>query len=732
MARIELNIGGMTCGSCAGRLEKSLSGVDGVGEARVNLATEQATVIVDQSARDITRTLIEAVDTAGFSASVLSDESDQAETRPSMNWAGERLAAMRLTLALFLTLPFFVQMSLMLTPWGFEIPPWWQFALATPVQFISAAGFYRPAWHALRARGGNMDVLVVLGTLSTWSLSSYVLMTREQGAVYFEASAAVITLVLLGKWLETRAKTASASAIRDLMALRPETACIRHKGREIRLPISDVKVGDEIIVRPGERIPVDGIVLEGRSHVDEALITGESLPVSKDPGNKLTGGAVNGEGLMVMEAGAVGEDSTLSKIIRLVEDAQSGKAPVQRLVDRVSMIFVPTIIAIASITLAGWLMSGESFEISLINAVTVLVIACPCALGLATPTAVMVGTGTAARNGILIRDIEALERARLVDCMVFDKTGTLTEGKPAVRGIFPRPGITDEDLLQTTASAQQGSEHPLAAAVLGKASEDGLTLLPVADFASLPGRGLRAAVEDMSVLVGSARLMRENGIPPDHHLSDVAGAAQREGRTLLWVADADRSEGLGLITMSDKLRPTSAAAVAKLREDDIRAIMLSGDTRRSADAVGQTCAIDEVISDVLPDQKADYIKDLQNRGHVVAMVGDGLNDAPALAAADVGIAMGTGTDVAMSGAGITLMRPDPVLAADALKISSATCGKIRQNLFWAFIYNIFAIPLAAFGHLSPVIAGAAMALSSVSVVSNSLLLGRWRSSGDTT
>jgi len=723
---IRLAISGMTCAGCAGRVERVLKEVPGVIDAAVNLATERASVDAPDADSGLELQLISAVEEAGFSASLISNDNSSASVSPETS-NSDRFGLARLVLSLALTLPFFTQMALMLTPWHFQMVPWLQFALATPVQFLAASRFYRPAWYALKAGSGNMDLLVVLGTLSTWSLSTYLLISTTDPVLYFEASAAVITLVLLGKWLESRAKNSSASAIKSLMALRPQTALRRRRDVENLIPISDVRIGDIIIVKPGERIPVDGIVSEGASHVDEALITGESLPVVKEAGCPVTGGAVNGEGLLIIETTAIGQDSTLSRIIHLVEEAQAGKAPVQRLVDQISRIFVPAIIVIAVFTFVGWMIAGEGFEGSLINAVTVLVIACPCALGLATPTAIMVGTGVAARNGILIRDIEALERARQISTVVFDKTGTLTEGRPEVSQLWATNNDTAE-LLQLCASAQQGSEHPLAKAVLGKAEEQDITLLPVSSFKSLPGRGLSAQVSGHNLLIGSRRLMDENNIDIAA-LNAEADSCQEEGKTLLWMASTEPAGLIGLIALSDTLRATSPAAVRQLNEANIKTVMLSGDNTNSANAIAASCGIGTVIADVLPNEKADHIAALREAGERVAMVGDGLNDAPALAAADVGIAMGTGTDVAMETAGITIMRSDPALVGDALKISAATYSKIRQNLFWAFIYNVVALPLAALGLLSPVIAGAAMAMSSVSVVSNSLLLKRWRRRG---
>ncbi len=724
---IRLTISGMTCAGCSGRVERVLKQVPGVTDAIVNLATERATVEISEHDGSTENALIEAVNEAGYSAHIITQGNREAAAIQTVN-NGDRYARSRLIFAAVLSAPFFIQMALMFSPLKFELSPWLQFALATPVQFIAAFRFYRPAWYALKSASGNMDLLVVLGTLSTWGLSTYLLIYSKSPGLYFEASAAVITLILLGKWLESSAKLSSASAIRSLMALRPETARVRRGGNEVEVPISTVQVGDITLVKPGERIPTDGLIIEGSSHLDEALITGESLPVARDVGAFATGGAVNGEGFLAIRTTAIGQDTTLSKIIFLVEEAQAGKAPVQRLVDQISQVFVPFIIVVAVATFGGWMLNGLGFEGALINAVTVLVIACPCALGLATPTAIMVGTGVAAKNGILIRDIEVLERARQVTTVVFDKTGTLTEGKPQISDIVAVDGNTT-DMLKLCASAQQGSEHPLAQAVLIKARQSDIELLPLLTFKSLPGRGLSATVGEFDLLIGSKRLMEDYNInvtPLDTNASQY----RSEGKTLLWTASINPPRALGLMAVSDTLRESSPAAIRQLKSSGMNTVMLSGDNTDSAHAIAAQCGIETVIADVLPDEKSAHISTLQKGGNRVAMVGDGLNDAPALAAADVGIAMGSGTDVAMETAGITLMRADPALVADALSIASATYNKIRQNLFWAFVYNVIALPLAATGQLSPVIAGAAMAMSSVSVVSNSLLLKRWRLGGN--
>jgi Cu+-exporting ATPase len=604
------------------------------------------------------------------------------------------------------------------------LPGWMQFVLATPVQFYFGARFYKAGWKAARAGSGNMDLLVALGTSAAYGLSVYQWLTAGEilPHLYFEASAVVITLVLLGKWLESRAKRQTASAIRALQVLRPESARVRRDGVEIDLPVEQVKVGDLVVIRPGERVAVDGVVVEGASQINESLITGESLPVDKHVGDKVTGGAINADGLLLVRTQAVGGETTLSRIIRLVEDAQAAKAPIQHLVDKVSAIFVPVVLVLALLTMLGWWFATGELENAIINAVAVLVIACPCALGLATPTAIMAGTGVAARYGILIKDAEALEVAHAVNTVVFDKTGTLTIGKPALAALHAH-GIDDARLLQLAASIQRGSEHSLATAVLDAASERHIEPLPATGLSALPGRGLAANVDGLDLKLGSTRLMQELNVDMTP-LAAQALSLENTGNTISWLASG--SELLGLFAFSDQVKPNAQAAIAHLHSLGIRTVMLTGDNQGSADAVGKLLGIDTVAAKMLPADKTAKIVALKGEGAKVAMVGDGINDAPALAAADVGIAMSTGTDVAMHAAGITLMRGDPALVADAIDISRRTYSKIRQNLFWAFIYNLIGIPLAAFGLLNPMVAGAAMAFSSVSVISNALLLRRWK------
>ncbi|MSO89524.1 MAG: copper-translocating P-type ATPase [Rhodospirillaceae bacterium] len=722
---IDLKIEGMTCASCVGRVERALQRVPGVFAAEVNLANERARITLPQFGV-APADLIKAVEAAGFGASPAAEGVAQSEADEEIEAQRKaRREFIRLDIAAALTLPLVFEMVLHLIDRPLGLPGWLQLALATPVQFWIGGRFYVSAWKALKAGAGNMDLLVALGTSAAYGLSAYLVAAGadHRSSLYFEASAVVITLVLLGKYLEGRAKRGTTAAIRALMKLRPDTARIERDGIERDVAIDDVRLGDIAVIRPGERIPVDGTVIEGESNVDESLITGESLPVAKAPGHAVTGGAINGEGRLRITTTAVGVASTLSRIIRLVEGAQASKAPVQRLVDRISAVFVPIVVVLAAVTFLAWWFFTADLEAGMIAAVSVLVIACPCAMGLATPTAIMVGTGASARAGILIKDAEALERAYRTSIVVFDKTGTLTEGRPAVTEIIAAAADSAQ-VLTLAASAQQGSEHPLASAILAKARDAGLALSPVADFRSLPGRGIAARVSGRDLRMGNRRLMTEIGV--DLGSFETAAAAQEEqGRTVMWLAEATPPRLLGLIAAGDPPKATAAAAVRALQRLGVQVVMLTGDNRRTANVIAGKIGVDRVIAEVLPEGKAEEVARLRASGAVVAMVGDGINDAPALAAADVGIAMGTGTDVAMHAAGITIMRGDPALVADALDISRATYRKIVQNLFWAFIYNVIGIPLAILGLLSPVVAGAAMAFSSVSVVTNSLALSRW-------
>jgi Cu+-exporting ATPase len=720
VATSTLDIEGMTCASCVARVEKSLRRVPGVLEASVNLATERASVQALASV-DVAA-LAEAVRRTGFGVRV-------AGAPPPRPAAGPGEGG-RVLLAGLLTLPLVLPM--LLHPLGIHWMPgaMWQLALATPVQLWLGARFYRAAWHALRGGTGNMDLLVALGTSAAYGLSLFELLRAQEapGHLYFEASASVLTLVLLGKWLEGRAKRQTTAAIRALQALRPATARVRRDGRDVEVPVEQVVPGDQVAVRPGDRVPVDGEILEGRSHLDEALITGESLPVARGPGERVTAGSVNVDGVLLLRTVAVGGETTLARIVRLVESAQAAKAPVQRLVDRVSALFVPAVLAVALLTFAGWWWAAGDWQQALVTAVSVLVIACPCALGLATPTAIMVGTGVAARHGILVRDAEALELAHAASVVAFDKTGTLTMGQPELVALHAAEGCADDELLRLAAALQADSAHPLARATLALAARRGLNPGRAAEARALPGVGVEGQVDGRPLTLGSSQLLEQHGIDPGP-LGPVAEALETAGHTLSWLLEqplAGEPRLLGLLAFGDAVKPGAAAAVAGLRALGVRTVMLTGDNPGSARAVAGRLGIDEVHARVLPADKAAAVQALRKAGGTVAMVGDGINDAPALAAADIGIAMATGADVAMETAGITLMRGDPRLVPAAIGLSRRTLSTIRRGLFWAFAYNVVGIPLAALGMLDPVVAGAAMALSSVSVVLNALTLKRWR------
>jgi Cu+-exporting ATPase len=727
--RIDLGIHGMTCASCVARAERALKKVPGVQEVAVNLATESARITVAPG-EQVEARLKRAVRDAGYEP-VAANAAIDAPNESA--WSGFGPVALGLVLSLPLMLPMLGDL------WGqhWMLPAWLQFALATPVQFVLGARFYKAGWHAAKALSGNMDLLVSMGTTAGWALSVWLWLSAPADAMphlYFEASAVVITLVLLGKWLEARAKRQTTSAIRALHALRPDVAHLLGLDGEVDVPIDEVLPGDELVVRPGERFAVDAVVQEGQSQVDESMLTGEPLPVSKAPGDLVTGGTLNGDGRLVIVVKATGVDTVLANIIRLVEDAQAAKAPIQRLVDQVSAVFVPVVLVLALLTLLGWWLTGHAFEVALIHAVTVLVIACPCALGLATPAAIMAGTGVAAQHGILIKDAQALELAHKAQVVVFDKTGTLTLGQARLTDFVAQPGADETQLLGIAAAVQSGSSHPLARAVVAQAQEKNLALPAVSQVLSVPGKGLQGTVASRDYAMGNLAWIQEQGGQLGALAAPLA-ALLNKGMTLAVMAErtATGLQVLALMGFGDEPKASAAPAIAALRAQGIRVLMLSGDHAAAAQAMARRVGLHpeqgEVISDVLPGDKAAHITALKQQGQTVVMVGDGVNDAPALAAADVGMAManaGGGTDVAMHAAGITLMRGDLALVAAALDISHRTVAKIRQNLFWAFVYNVAGIPLAAFGYLNPVMAGAAMALSSVSVMSNALLLKRWK------
>lgn len=719
---VKFSLEGMSCATCAGRIENAITKQKGVISAQVNLSNALAYVAFQPGTTDVD-SIVAAIEAAGYGASPLVSEREASEMRRSAEARKTRRDLFMLLGSALLTLPLVAPMIVAPLNEGLMLSGPWQWLLATPVQFVAGARFYGAAWRALRAGTGNMDLLVALGTSAAYFLSAYVVLVGS-GELYFEASAAVITLVLLGRLLENRAKHGTTAAIQALMALRPRTARVIRDGEELDIPADAVSRGEVVIVKPGESLPVDGVILEGESQLDESLLTGESLPVTRTVGGEVTGGSINGSGLLRIEATRVGEESLLSQIVSLVEEAQSSKPPIQKTVDRVSAVFVPIVLGTSLLTLLVWFLLGVGWEAALIHAVSVLVIACPCALGLATPTALVVGTGAAARAGILIQDAQALEQARGVSVVVFDKTGTLTEGRPELREIRTVAGTSEDQALTLMASIQKGSEHPLAQAIMRGAESRSISTRTMDDFQALPGRGIQARVGDRSLILGSRRLMEEGQVD----MSILAGPAvemEKQGMTVMWMAE-EGGDLLAIAAVGDRIRESARVAIEELHAMETRVIMLTGDNTRTAQVVADEVGVDHVVAEVLPDEKAQEVTAVREKGERVAMVGDGVNDAPALAASDVGFAMATGSDVAMHTAGITLMRPDPLLVSQAIAVSRATTRKIHQNLFWAFLYNTAGIPLAAAGFLSPIFAGAAMAFSSVSVVSNSLLLRRWK------
>ncbi|MDT3734926.1 MAG: heavy metal translocating P-type ATPase [Denitratisoma sp.] len=716
---LDLALSGMTCAACATRIETVLNKLPGV-EANVNFASEKASIRFVPGQADAAA-LIAAVRRAGYDARESGLDTRAAEKERKA--AAYRAELKRFWISVVLTLPLVAQMGAMFSGEHEDLlPRWLQLALATPVQFWIGWRFYVGAFNALRGGAGNMDVLVALGTSMAWAFSAVVtVLDLHHHHVYFEASAAVITLVLMGKLLEARAKAKTSAAIEALIRLQPQTARVLRDGELVEVPVASLNPGDVFVVRPGESVPVDGEVAEGASSVNEAMLTGESLPVAKNPGDKVFAATVNGEGLIRCRATGVGSHTLLAGIIRMVEQAQGSKAPVQRLADRISAVFVPVVTAIALVAFAGWWLFTGDFTHALVNAVAVLVIACPCALGLATPTAIMVGTGRGAAAGILVKNAEALELAKNVEVLAVDKTGTLTEGKPEVTDVVPADGIAQAELLRVAASLEQGATHPLAEAIVARARGQGLALAQPGELRAVPGKGLAAALDGEEYVLGSPAFLAERGVAvPEALLAPLANG----GRSV--VAVSRGLTFLGLIGVADRLRPTSRAAVARLQAQGVEVVMLTGDNAATAAAIAREAGIERYEAGVLPQDKAAAVAKLKAGGKRVGMVGDGINDAPALAAADVSFAIGGGSDVALEAADVTLMRSDLLSAADAIDLSRATLSKIRQNLFFAFIYNVLGIPLAAMGMLNPVIAGAAMALSSVSVVSNSLLLRRWK------
>jgi Cu+-exporting ATPase len=711
-AVFEFSVSGMTCAGCAARLEKSLNAVPGVSLATVNFALESARVEASDGINADTITF--ATEQAGFGAHFADSGRSEDKTVLYLCIASA-----------LLTLPLLAEMLLM--PFGvpFHLSPWIQMVLAAPVQFVIGWRFYQGAWASLRGGVGNMDVLVALGTTTAFLYSTYLTVTlgeAARGSLYFEGAAVVITLVLLGKYLEARAKQRATSALQALLALRPARARLLTPEGEKDVPITRVAVGDLIRVRPGEALPVDGEITEGMAEIDESMLTGESMPVTATAGAVVIAGSTNLTGLLTVRATQIGKDTRLAKIADLVRAAQAKKAPVQKLVDRISAVFVPAIVAIAVLTFLGWMVFGPGVEPAIVAAVSVLVIACPCALGLAAPAAIAAGLGAAARNGILVGDVSSLERAGRIDTVVFDKTGTLTAGRPTVRHIEWAGGKEDAFALAAAIAVQSQNDHPLAKAFQDIAPDADRPVLEATDLRSVTGKGVAATVDGKPVLIGKPALLDSEGIALPEDISSWGD--EEDVGTHVWLA----VDGVCVarVDIVDRIRDKAVAAVAALHASGRSVTLLSGDTRRESERVAGLVGIDAVIAEVSPEDKAAQIEEMRKQGRSVAMVGDGINDAPALAAADLGIAMGGGSDVAVNSAGITLLRDDPRLAPAALEISERTLAKIRQNLFWAFAYNTVGIPLAALGYLSPGIAGAAMAMSSVCVVTNALLLRGWR------
>lgn len=727
--KAELKIEGMSCAACAARVEKGLSKLPGVEKVNVNLATEIATVEYQPAQLGI-EDLVGAVTRVGYGARPLSS------TRPDTGEEDEpgelRQRKRLLVFSAVLSFPFIIMMFGHL--FGMAVPGWLtsfttQLLLATPIQFIAGFPFYRGAYTALRNGSANMDVLVVLGTSAAYLYSVGAAYFTRHPHLYFEVSALLITLILLGKYLESLAKGRTSEAIRKLIGLQPKTARVIRGGEEMEVPVTEVAVGDTVIVRPGERIPVDGKVVEGYSAVDESMLTGESVPVDKQTGDSVSGATVNKFGVLKVKATRVGRDTVLAQIIRVVEEAQGSKAPIQRLADVVAGYFVPVVVAIAAATFAVWYwgIDAGNFSRALLNATAVLVIACPCAMGLATPTSIMVGTGRGAENGILIRGGEHLERTHRINTVVLDKTGTITTGELQVTDMITAERYANQknQLLNWAAQVEKQSEHPVAQAIVRGALErvPGLTVAEPTEFTAVPGKGVRAVLEGKKILIGTRRFLQEEGVDLKP-LLPMVDEMEAEGKTTVLMA-VDQVLAAAL-AVADTVKEHSAEAIQELRNLGIEVWMITGDNRRTAAAIAGQVGIDNVLAEVLPEDKAREVQRLRDKGRIVAMVGDGINDAPALAMADVGIAMGTGTDVAMEAADITLMRGDLRAIVTAIRLSKATMRNIKQNLFWAFVYNTVGIPLAAAGLLSPVLAGGAMALSSVSVVSNALRLKRVR------
>lgn len=717
---VELDITGMTCAACSSRIEKVLNKMDGVQKATVNLTTEQAKVDYYPEETDANQ-LITRIQKLGYDAAVKDKNKDQAsrKTKELQHKLIKLIISAALSLPLLMLM--FVHLFNMHIPSLF-MNPWFQFILATPVQFIIGWQFYVGAYKNLRNGGANMDVLVAVGTSAAYFYSIYEMVRWLSGVttqphLYFETSAVLITLILFGKYLEARAKSQTTNALGELLSLQAKEARILKDGNEIMIPLNDVRVGDTLIVKPGEKIPVDGTIIKGMTSIDESMLTGESIPVEKNIEDTVIGSTMNKNGTITMTATKVGGDTALANIIKVVEEAQSSKAPIQRLADIISGYFVPIVVGIALLTFIVWitLVTPGIFEPALVASISVLVIACPCALGLATPTSIMVGTGRAAENGILFKGGEFVERTHQIDTIVLDKTGTITNGRPVVTDYHG-----DDQTLQLLATAEKDSEHPLAEAIVNYAKDKHMQLTETTSFKAVPGHGIEATIEDHHILVGNRKLMAENDISLPKHISDDLTNYEQDGKTAMLIAV--NQSLTGIIAVADTVKEHAKDAIKQLHDMGIEVAMLTGDNKNTAQAIAKQVGIDTVIADILPEEKAAQIAKLQQQGKKVAMVGDGVNDAPALVKADIGIAIGTGTEVAIEAADITILGGDLMLIPKAIYASKATIRNIRQNLFWAFGYNIAGIPIAAMGLLAPWVAGAAMALSSVSVVTNALRL----------
>ena len=737
---LTLPVEGMTCASCVARVEKALKKVEGIGEVNVNLATEKVTLSYDPYLADVSK-FSKVVEDAGYklippAVEKESDESFEIESASDLQHKESYLKLRKeFIFSAVLSIPIMIVSMLMMTDWFRNVIPLTMdevnkllFLGSTLVIFISGKRFFTSSWKIAKHFSADMNTLVAVGTGTAYVYSTiavlfpeFLNLTNADGHIYFDTAVIIITLILMGKLLEARAKSKTSSAIKKLLGLQPKTARVVRNNQQIDIPIKDVISDDIILVRPGEKIPVDALIIEGYSSIDESMITGESIPVEKTTGAKVIGGTINKNGSLTIKAEAVGKDSVISRIVKLVEEAQGSKAPIQSLADKVASIFVPVVIGIAVVTFLIWyLIADIPFTAAMLNFIAVMVIACPCALGLATPTAIMVGTGLGASNGIMIKNAESLERLNSVTTVIFDKTGTITIGKPVVTDIISKNGTGENELLQTAASLESKSEHPLAAAIVDYASSKNIVLQEVSRFNSLTGSGIEASYDNADVLIGNSALMKERGVDIDRESSDEIERLSSQGKTPVFISLDKKLSGI--IAVADIIRSETKMVVADLKKKNIQSVLLTGDNKKTADAIAKEAGIEQVFSEVMPSDKAEIVKKLQSQGKVVAMVGDGINDSPALAQADVGIAIGTGTDIAIESADITLINGNIKEVLSTLKLSAKTISTIKQNLFWAFIYNMIGIPLAALGLLNPMIAAAAMAMSSVSVVSNSLRL----------